>query len=68
MRRAATPTQVLEAVDRARSAQVEFGASSFQLRRSILNTLLDWIIEHQDMLCRVSARDTGRRRRRRGAG
>ncbi|TPX38320.1 hypothetical protein SmJEL517_g00308 [Synchytrium microbalum] len=59
-RRAMTPTEILETVARARQAQREYAKTTFKKRRAILTTLLDWVVENQELVCRVTARDSGK--------
>eukprot|EP00850_Spirogloea_muscicola_P001460 SM000005S17257 [mRNA] locus=s5:1083720:1088259:- [translate_table: standard] len=54
------PDDVLEHVKRARIAQLEWAGSSFQQRRLLLRVLLKYVTEHQEVVCRVSARDSGK--------
>eukprot|EP00850_Spirogloea_muscicola_P007929 SM000041S15488 [mRNA] locus=s41:288984:293518:- [translate_table: standard] len=54
------PDDVLEHVKRARVAQLEWAGSSFQQRRLLLRVLLKYVTEHQEIVCRVSARDSGK--------
>ncbi|KAJ3068820.1 Meiotic Sister-Chromatid recombination aldehyde dehydrogenase, partial [Quaeritorhiza haematococci] len=58
--RAATPDEVKGIVSRARLAQQKYSTTSFAKRRAILGTLLDWIVENQDLIVRVGCRDTGK--------
>ena len=59
-RRAMTAPEVIETVARSRQAQREYAKTSFKKRRAILTTLLDWIVENQEIVCRVTARDSGK--------
>ncbi|RKO93033.1 Aldehyde/histidinol dehydrogenase [Blyttiomyces helicus] len=58
--RAATREEVRDAVQRARDAQVTFAESGFEVRRAVLRTLLEWIVENQMEISRVAARDSGK--------
>ncbi len=51
---------VVERVERARRAQASFGQTSFAERRRVLSALLDYIVAHQDEICRICARDSGK--------
>ncbi|MGZ3429517.1 MAG: aldehyde dehydrogenase family protein, partial [Polyangia bacterium] len=51
---------VLERVQRARRAQARWGATPRAERRRVLESLLDYIVAHQDEICRISARDSGK--------
>ncbi|MQM10440.1 hypothetical protein Taro_043337 [Colocasia esculenta] len=52
--------QVKEHVAQARKAQRIWAKSSFKQRRQFLRILLKYIIEHQELICEVSSRDTGK--------
>ncbi|KAG9139427.1 hypothetical protein Leryth_021577 [Lithospermum erythrorhizon] len=54
------PDEVQERVAQARKAQVIWAKSSFKQRRQFLRILLKYIVEHQDLICEVSSRDTGK--------
>lgn len=54
------PDEVKERVAQARKAQNIWASSSFKLRRQFLRILLKYIIEHQDLICEISSRDTGK--------
>src|SRR5262249_10644582 len=51
---------VVERVQRARRAQVAWGQTSFAERRRVLSALLDYIVQHQEEICRICARDSGK--------
>jgi acyl-CoA reductase-like NAD-dependent aldehyde dehydrogenase len=55
-----TRAAVVERVERARRAQVRWGATSFAERRRVLGALLDHIVAHQEEICRICARDSGK--------
>ncbi|KAJ1699251.1 hypothetical protein LUZ63_007763 [Rhynchospora breviuscula] len=57
---ALTPEEVREHVAQARKAQKIWAKSSFKQRRQFLRILLKYIIEHQDLICEISSRDTGK--------
>ncbi|KAG2639198.1 aldehyde dehydrogenase 22A1-like [Panicum virgatum] len=57
---ALTPDEVKEHVAQARKAQKIWAKSSFKQRRQFLRILLKYILEHQDLICEVSSRDTGK--------
>lgn len=57
---ALTPVEVRERVSQARKAQKIWAKSSFKDRRQFLRILLKYIIEHQDLICEISSRDTGK--------
>ncbi|XP_074281557.1 aldehyde dehydrogenase 22A1 [Silene latifolia] len=54
------PDEVRERVAQARKAQKTWATSSFKQRRQFLRILLKYIIEHQDLICEISSRDTGK--------
>jgi acyl-CoA reductase-like NAD-dependent aldehyde dehydrogenase len=51
---------VVERVQRARRAQARWGQASFAERRRVLVKLLDYIVAHQDEICRICALDSGK--------
>ncbi|SAL95194.1 hypothetical protein [Absidia glauca] len=57
---APTVADVNEALDRARLAQEKWAKTTFDQRRAVLNSLLAFVLEHQETICRVGARDTGK--------
>ncbi|XP_059433764.1 aldehyde dehydrogenase 22A1 [Corylus avellana] len=57
---ALTPAEVKERVVQARRAQKIWAKSSFKQRRQFLRILLNYIIKHQQLICEVSSRDTGK--------
>jgi len=57
---AMTPERVHEAVAKSRTAQAEWAKTSFSERRRVLNTIQNYILSHQDDICRVCALDSGK--------
>ncbi|XP_050218007.1 aldehyde dehydrogenase 22A1 [Mercurialis annua] len=57
---ALSPAEVKDRVTQARKAQKVWAKSSFKQRRQFLRILLKYIIEHQELICEVSSRDTGK--------
>jgi acyl-CoA reductase-like NAD-dependent aldehyde dehydrogenase len=55
-----SPKEMKEIVARSRNAQRSFQHSSFDLRKKVLGSLLNWIVENQEMISRMSARDSGK--------
>ncbi|ERN02147.1 hypothetical protein AMTRI_Chr02g265620 [Amborella trichopoda] len=55
-----TPNEVKQHVKQARTAQKEWAKSTFKQRRQFLRILLKYIIEHQELICEISSRDTGK--------
>ncbi|XP_052190396.1 aldehyde dehydrogenase 22A1 [Diospyros lotus] len=54
------PDEVKEHVALARKAQKIWAKSMFKQRRQFLRILLKYIIEHQELICEISSRDTGK--------
>jgi len=52
--------EVIERVRRARRAQKAWGQTSFAERRRVLRALLDYILGHQEEICRLCSRDSGK--------
>ncbi|KAL5541966.1 hypothetical protein UlMin_009676 [Ulmus minor] len=57
---ALAPDEVRERVVQARKAQKIWEKSGFKQRRQFLRILLKYIIEHQELICEISSRDTGK--------
>ncbi|XP_066168595.1 aldehyde dehydrogenase 22A1-like [Oryza sativa Japonica Group] len=57
---ALTPDEVKEHVAQARKAQKIWAKSSSKQRCQFLRILLKYILEHQDLICEISPRDTGK--------
>ena len=55
-----TAAEVRAAVDRAREAQVKWAKTTFDQRRAVLKVLLDYVVSHQEPICRAASRDTGK--------
>jgi len=58
--RAMTADEVRERIARAAKAQKQWAKSSFETRRTLLRVIQRFILEEQDTICRVSARDSGK--------
>ncbi|KAI8379113.1 Aldehyde/histidinol dehydrogenase [Radiomyces spectabilis] len=58
--RAPTPAQVQLAYERTKEAQVQWAKTSFEQRRAVLRSLLAFVLENQETICRVGCRDTGK--------
>ena len=52
--------EVTERVRRGRKAQVAWGQAPMSERRRVLRALLDYIVAHQEEICRLCARDSGK--------
>ena len=57
---AMTADEVRAKIERARVAQKEWAKSSFAKRRLLLKVIARFILDNQDDICRVSARDSGK--------
>ncbi|KAJ1658003.1 Meiotic Sister-Chromatid recombination aldehyde dehydrogenase [Dispira simplex] len=55
-----TPEEVQTAVDRARQAQQQWCTTTLAERRRLLSALLQFVVDNQATICRISARDTGK--------
>ncbi|KAG0208362.1 Meiotic Sister-Chromatid recombination aldehyde dehydrogenase [Mortierella sp. GBA30] len=58
--RAHTKADVDQALARARKAQEKWQKTTFAQRKIVLQSLLDFVLLHQESICRVAARDTGK--------
>ncbi|KAG0341552.1 Meiotic Sister-Chromatid recombination aldehyde dehydrogenase [Podila horticola] len=58
--RAHTKADVDEALIKARKAQAKWAKTTFAQRKVVLQSLLDFILQNQESICRVAARDTGK--------
>lgn len=45
---------------RAKKAQVAWAKTSFNERRRVLSTMLEYIVEHMEDIARVCSRDSGK--------
>ncbi|KAJ1959805.1 Meiotic Sister-Chromatid recombination aldehyde dehydrogenase [Dispira parvispora] len=54
------PEEVQAAVDRARQAQQQWCTTTLAERQRLLRALLQFVVDNQAVICRVSARDTGK--------
>ncbi len=52
--------EVRAVVERGRAAQRAWGKTSFAERRAVLRAVLDHIVEHQEEICRLCVRDSGK--------
>ena len=55
-----TADQVRVKIERARIAQKKWAKSSFKQRRLLIKTIQRFVLENQDTICKVSARDSGK--------
>ncbi|KAJ1930313.1 Meiotic Sister-Chromatid recombination aldehyde dehydrogenase [Tieghemiomyces parasiticus] len=47
-------------VESCRHAQTKWASSSYAERRRLLAAILDFVVSNQDVICRISARDSGK--------
>lgn len=52
--------EVVARIERSRRAQATWAKSSFDQRRLLLQTMLKYIVDNQETIARVSARDSGK--------
>ena len=57
---AMTADQVKSSIHKARVAQQEWKYSSFAQRKRVLSVMLKYILEHQEEICTISAKDSGK--------
>src|SRR6187431_2449109 len=53
-------TEVKAIVERGRAAQRAWAKTSFAERRAVLREVLDHIVAHQEEICRLCVRDSGK--------
>ena len=58
----ATPDGIDKVIAKAAAAQVEWAKTSFSQRRCVLNTLLKFVLENQELLARAACLDSGKTR------
>ncbi|KAF9154309.1 Meiotic Sister-Chromatid recombination aldehyde dehydrogenase [Mortierella sp. AD011] len=58
--RAHTKADVDQALAKARKAQTKWAKTTFDERKIVLQSLLDFILTNQEEICRVASRDTGK--------
>ncbi|GJJ68079.1 hypothetical protein EMPS_00425 [Entomortierella parvispora] len=58
--RAHTKQDVDLALQKARKAQEKWSQTTYAQRKIVLQSLLDFILLHQETICRVASRDTGK--------
>ncbi|KAI9283662.1 Aldehyde/histidinol dehydrogenase [Umbelopsis sp. AD052] len=57
---APTAADVTEAYKKASRAQEKWAQTSWEQRRAVLRSLLDFVLQNQEEICRVACRDTGK--------
>ncbi|KAG1491329.1 hypothetical protein G6F47_011132 [Rhizopus delemar] len=55
-----TAEQVKTLYERTSAAQIEWAKTSFEERRAVLRSLLNFILENQEAICQAGCRDTGK--------
>ncbi|KAL1840604.1 hypothetical protein VTJ49DRAFT_291 [Mycothermus thermophilus] len=56
----ATPDSIDRVIELARAAQVKWAKTSFRQRRAVLRTLLQFVLDNQEDICRVACIDSGK--------
>lgn len=57
-----TPDSINEKIDRARLAQKRWATTSFADRRKVISVMAKAVHKHRDLLCKLSAAETGKTR------
>lgn len=57
---AMTAGQVHASIEKAKAAQKEWKYSTFAQRRRVLSVLLKYVMEHQEEICVISSKDSGK--------
>ncbi|KAK3500641.1 Aldehyde/histidinol dehydrogenase [Neurospora crassa] len=55
-----TPEGIDRAIDQAHAAQVEWAKTTFRQRRAVLRSLLQYVLDNQEEICRVACLDSGK--------
>ncbi|KAI9012573.1 Aldehyde/histidinol dehydrogenase [Phycomyces nitens] len=55
-----TPQDVKNIYEKAKAAQVKWSKTTFDERKAVLTSILDFVIANQESICRASCRDTGK--------
>lgn len=55
-----TRTEIDEAIDKAHVAQERWARTSFEQRRQVLRTLLRFILDNKEEICRIACLDSGK--------
>ncbi|ORY51776.1 putative meiotic recombination-related protein [Leucosporidium creatinivorum] len=55
-----TADEIRASISRAEVAQKDWGKSSFDRRRKVLKSLLEWCVRDMEAIARISSRDTGK--------
>ncbi len=57
---AVTGAEMKDIVAKAREAQRSYAKTTFDQRRALLSTILDWVVEHQAEIGAMASRDSGK--------
>lgn len=57
---ATLPSEIDVMVQSAADAQTRWAKTTMSQRRRVLRSLLDWVVDDAESICRVAARDTGK--------
>lgn len=52
--------EIVKKIKRASNAQKTWRYSTFQKRRVVVRSLMNWLLDNQDAAARVACRDTGK--------
>ncbi|EGO51490.1 hypothetical protein NEUTE1DRAFT_88956 [Neurospora tetrasperma FGSC 2508] len=55
-----TPEGIDRAIDQAHAAQTEWAKTTFRQRRAVLRSLLQYVLDNQEEICRVACLDSGK--------
>ncbi|KAK4124977.1 ALDH-like protein [Parathielavia appendiculata] len=55
-----TPNAIDRAVEQARAAQTKWAKTTFPQRRAVLRSLLQYVLDNQEEICRVACLDSGK--------
>lgn len=56
----ATPAAIDRAIDAAETAQKTWANTSFRERRKVLRSMLQYVLDNQEEICRVACKDSGK--------
>ncbi|KAK4231057.1 hypothetical protein QBC38DRAFT_496145 [Podospora fimiseda] len=55
-----TPNAIDRAIEQAQAAQTKWATTSFRERRAVLRSLLQYVLDNQEEICRVACLDSGK--------
>ncbi|KAK3298308.1 Aldehyde/histidinol dehydrogenase [Chaetomium fimeti] len=55
-----TPNDINRAIEQAQAAQTKWATTSFRERRAVLRSLLQYVLDNQEEICRVACLDSGK--------